>query len=545
MNEPSSILGQTGSEDVTIEAGVASDSQWVAARATQMRLVEADEAELTGDMRTLLRSRLRASALVLLMGFSVFIIYRAAADLFEWAHPDTPFLDAILIGQVLVAMVLGGCMVSLCRRCGAQASSRKLRAEELLIFGAPATFFCVWQFISMRDCAAAGQLLPRADSPWLMLMFTYAMFIPNTWRRAAVVLGSMVIVPIGLVVCLGLGDQICSAVIAEKSWEIALAGLTVAVGGAAAVIGVHTINSLRAEAFEARQLGQYRLGERIGSGGMGEVYLAEHQLMKRRCAIKVVRPEKAGDPRTLARFEREVRATARLSHWNNIDIFDYGRAADGTFYYVMEYLPGMSLAELVERHGPLPAERVVFLLRQTCDALSEAHVMGLIHRDIKPANIIAAQRGGLHDVAKLLDFGMVKPIQTERSSQITHDGLIAGSPLYMSPEQAVGDSWVDARSDIYSLGAVAYYLLSGRPPFQGNLPIKILIAHAHQDPAPLVELVPDVPPDLAGVVMRCLAKAPEDRYPSAAALAAALDACNLPRRWSYGVAAAWWAARRD
>ena len=161
---------------------------------------------------------------------------------------------------------------------------------------------------------------------------------------------------------------------------------------------------------------------------MGEVYLAEHQMMKRPCAIKLIRPNKARDPRALARFEREVRATAKLSHWNTVEIFDYGRTDDGTFYYVMEYLPGLSLSELVERHGPLPPERVIYLLEQTCDALRKAHAAGLVHRDIKPGNIFAAIRGGVYDVAKLLDFGLAKPIADDVERAIDagwHDHRLA------------------------------------------------------------------------------------------------------------------------
>ena len=188
------------------------------------------------------------------------------------------------------------------------------------------------------------------------------------------------------------------------------AGARPLIAAVASVCGTHLINTLRREVFEAKQLGQYRLVKLLGAGGMGEVYLAEHRMLKRPCAIKLIHPDRAGDPRVLARFEREVRMTARLSHWNTVEIFDYGRTDDGTFFYVMEYLPGLSLEDLLERHGPLPAERVVHLLRQTCHGLREAHEVGLIHRDIKPGNIFAAQRGGLYDVVKLLDFGLVKPV---------------------------------------------------------------------------------------------------------------------------------------
>jgi serine/threonine-protein kinase len=235
----------------------------------------------------------------------------------------------------------------------------------------------------------------------------------------------------------------------------------------------------------ARQLGQYKLKRPIGSGGMGDVYLAEHLLMKRPCAIKVIRPEKAGDPKVLARFEREVQATAKLSHWNSIDIFDYGRADDGTFYYVMEFLPGMSLAELVRRYGAMPAARALHLMKHACDALQEAHEVGLVHRDIKPANIFAAVRGGMFDVAKLLDFGLAKPLADADAAQLTQEGSITGSPMFMSPEQAIGDRDPDARSDVYAVGSVLYFLLTGRPPFDDENPMKVLIAHAHEQPTPL------------------------------------------------------------
>ncbi len=234
-----------------------------------------------------------------------------------------------------------------------------------------------------------------------------------------------------------------------------------------------------------------------------------------------------------------MQATAKLSHWNTVEIFDYGRTGDGTFYYVMEYLPGLNLQQLVEMFGPLPAERAIHLLMQTCDALSEAHAKGLVHRDIKPGNIFAANRGGVFDVAKLLDFGLVKPIADVNDSAVTQEGMIAGSPLFLSPEQATADA-VDARSDIYSLGATAYYLLTGHAPFEDVKPIKILMAHASQKPAPPSSLRPDVPVDLERVVMRCLAKLPSERYDSAKALRTALSECAAAGLWTRENASNWW-----
>jgi serine/threonine-protein kinase len=306
-----------------------------------------------------------------------------------------------------------------------------------------------------------------------------------------------------------------------------------------------TVSLLLPRRRAQQQLGQYRLISRLGAGGMGEVYLAEHCMLGRRCAIKVIRPEQAGDARVLARFEREVRMTARLSHWNTIEIFDFGRTEDGALYYAMEYLPGLSLENIIEQHGPMPAERVIHLLRQICQSLREAHGLGLIHRDIKPANLFAAQRGGMYDVAKLLDFGLVKPTAEDASAHLTHDGAISGTPLFMSPEQASGTGNVDARSDIYSLGAVAYALLTGRPPFERESRMEVLVAHIREEATPPSQLEPDVPADLEHIVLRCLAKTPADRYQSAASLEEALACCEAADQWTQACAARWWQARRE
>jgi serine/threonine-protein kinase len=292
---------------------------------------------------------------------------------------------------------------------------------------------------------------------------------------------------------------------------------------------------------EARQIGQYHLLHRIGAGGMGEVFLAEHQLLKRPCAVKLIRADSSDDPKALERFEREVRLTAQLTHWNTVEIFDYGRAEDGTYYYVMEYLPGLSLGQLVARYGPMPPERVVYLLRQVCQALREAHAAGLIHRDIKPTNIIAAQRGGVDDMAKLLDFGLARPIMQNFGRQLTAKGQVLGTPLFMAPEQARGVSQdVDARSDIYSMGAVAYYLLTARPPVEIEDGLEVMIAHARDPVVPPSEIRAGIPDDLERVVLRCLAKNPADRFQDAESLEQALAECACADRWNAKLAAQWW-----
>jgi eukaryotic-like serine/threonine-protein kinase len=207
---------------------------------------------------------------------------------------------------------------------------------------------------------------------------------------------------------------------------------------------------------------------------------------------------------------------------------------------VMEYLPGMSLGEIIERCGPMPPERVIHLLRQACDALAEAHGVGLVHRDIKPGNIFAATRGGVYDVAKLLDFGLVKPLIEEEPIHLTAGGTITGSPLFMSPEQALGDANPDGRSDIYSLGAVGYYLLTGHPPFEGDAALKVIFAHAHEPVIPPSTLRPGIPADLERVILHCLEKNPADRFQTAVELEEALGACGAAGQWNRERSTQWW-----
>ncbi len=369
-----------------------------------------------------------------------------------------------------------------------------------------------------------------------ILILTYGLYVPKSWRRAALVVGPLALLPFATLLVLILQHPEAMGWL-WKGWQLsdtprirlfvfdAMILLMLAVGS---TFGARTMSRLRRQVAEARQLGQYRLRRRLGAGGMGEVYLAEHQLLKRPCAVKLIRTDDATDPRALARFEREVRLTATLSHPNTVEIYDYGRAEDGTYYYVMEYLPGLSLAELVERYGPLPPARAVYLLRQVCGALREAHAAGLIHRDIKPSNIIAARRGGMDDVAKLLDFGLVRPAATVRAAYLSAEGQILGTPLFMSPEQATGSQELDERSDIYSLGAVAYYLLTGRPPFEGEDGIAVLIAHRPRPGGAAVAGPPWHPQGPGARRVALPGQGPAERYPDAASLERALG--TVPAR---------------
>lgn len=497
-------------------------------------LIEGSGPQLTRETHEILQRRLRLAATLLFAGFAVFFVRQLF--LTDYSSRESVYLLAL---NATTTSILGFFVVLFFTH-RSSITWWKLRVAEFFIFGMPAIYFLIiTSLVTYRSCMKGS--FDLLEGPWLLLVFTYALFIPNSWRRAAVIIGCMSLLPVMLLLVM---KASIPDVTRQLDWNTFIGFLLMmAVAGCGSVFGVKTIGGLRRQAFEARQLGQYRLTQRIGAGGMGEVYLAEHQMLKRPCVVKLIRPDKNKNAKVLARFQREVRATAKLSHWNTIEIFDYGCADDGTFYYVMEFLPGMNLGELVQRFGPLPPERAVFFLRQACDALAEAHAAGLVHRDIKPGNIFAAQRGGFYDVAKILDFGLVKPILDDEPIDLTVEGSITGSPLYMSPEQASGDTHPDPRSDIYSLGAVGYFLLTGRPPFTADKPLKVLLAHVHEAVTPPSVYRTDIPADLEQVILRCLAKAPVDRFPDAVSLAEALDACQSSGSWSHRIAAQWWQHR--
>jgi serine/threonine-protein kinase len=299
------------------------------------------------------------------------------------------------------------------------------------------------------------------------------------------------------------------------------------------------IHNLRREIRQAMRLGQYTLDQKLGEGGMGMVYRASHAMMRRPTAVKLLPLEKAGRA-SLARFEREVQQTARLTHPNTITIYDYGRTPDGVFYYAMELLDGASLEAVVERDGPQPPGRVVRVMEMVAGGLDEAHKLGIIHRDIKPANIYLCRQGGEFDIAKVLDFGLVKVVEGPEDANLTHDGVVTGTPQYLAPEALADPDNVDARTDIYALGAVGYYLLTGEQVFTGNI-VEILGHHLHSEPTPPSErLGRELPFELEAVVMQCLAKNPDDRPQSAGEIRARLAASLEVPRWRQADAHAWW-----
>ena len=309
-----------------------------------------------------------------------------------------------------------------------------------------------------------------------------------------------------------------------------------------AAVASGVIYGLQRQVEKARQLGQYRLENKIGQGGMGEVYKASHAMLRRPTAVKLLRAEMAGE-QSIARFEREVQLTSQLTHPNTIAIYDYGRTPDGVFYYAMEYLVGMDLDSHVKVHGAQPPERVVHILRQVCGSLAEAHSDGLVHRDVKPANIILCQRGLQSDVVKVVDFGLVKDVEASASATLSGANAVTGTPLYMSPEAISSPQTVDARSDLYAVGAVGYYLLTGKPLFDGDNLMEICSHQLHTDPpSPSDRLGQPVPADLEALITRCLAKKPDDRFASAVALDEALAGCAAAGKWTDADSRSWWDA---
>ena len=315
-----------------------------------------------------------------------------------------------------------------------------------------------------------------------------------------------------------------------------------------AVVISHVFTRLNEQVSRARELGSYQLGELLGSGGMGEVYRAKHRMLARPAAIKLIRREMLGHGSaelahaTIARFRREAEVAASLQSPHTVALYDFGVTQDQTFYLVMELLDGLDLEALIRKHGPLPANRVIHVLLQVCASLEEAHTQGLVHRDIKPANIHVGRFALEHDYVKVLDFGLVKAAGSAVDGQTlrTAAGQTPGTPAYMAPEMAL-DKEVDRRADLYAVGCVAYYALTGKLVFDATSALQMLAKHVCDSPVPLSQRTElPIPATLEQIVLGCLAKEPADRPPSAAALARALASVEL-ERWTEQQAQAWWA----
>ncbi len=327
--------------------------------------------------------------------------------------------------------------------------------------------------------------------------------------------------------------------------DLAVATVGVAVVAAIAVAITSTVYRLLRRVHVAERIGGYHLQQALGQGGMGTVYLAEHARMCRPSAVKVLEVSPSLDPTAVRRFEREIRLASSLSHPNTIAIHDYGRAEPDVFFYAMEHLVGLDLRSLVERFGPVLPSRATHILIQVCGSLAEAHRKEIVHRDLKPSNVFLTERGDIYDFVKVLDFGLAKEVHTGESRVITRTGTVLGTPHYLAPEAAFGAHNFEKRSDLYSLGCVAYWMMAGRTLFEGKTAVDVLAAHVRKEPIALSEVSEfTLPAPLEAAVMRCLAKKPEERYESVDELQRILSSVSFDEPWSPRRAEEWWGLHR-
>ena len=499
--------------------------------------------ELPSDL--LLEASKRLQVVALLLASAFFLanylshILDALVGLDEWFQSPANWLPSA--ATMLVSLLVY-----------ALARSQRLAPSKLmdvgLAFGALSSFG-----IATAEFWGAYSEAPYRDSDWFGLswvavwMLSYSVIIPN---RPAKTLLSLFVSAFAPAIIVGLSMRYAGTTIPVGPGQFFF-GLVlpylVCVG--MAHVGARVVYRLGTAVSRARELGSYRLIDILDRGGMGEVWRAKHRMLARPAAIKLIRPEALGetsvaDQTTIRRrFEREAQATASLCSPHTIDLFDFGVSQDGTFYYVMELLDGLDIQSLIKRFGPVPAARAIHVLRQACDSLGEAHEAGLIHRDIKPANIYLCRYGREVDFVKVLDFGLVKRHREPQDADLllTAEGTASGTPGYMSPEQVLGDRALDARTDLYALGCVGYWLLTGALVFEAETAMKSMMHHAHSDPVPPSERSElKISSELDSVILGCLAKDPDGRPQNADELSRALAGCAAEDTWNRHQARAWW-----
>ncbi len=458
------------------------------------------------------------------------------------------FTAAVDIGRVFpaeghpVGLWGFGVSVSMALAIAYAARTGAMRAERLLTVG------LLFQVVGALAITLAENTAPwPVDMPlkgisWVTFWITiFPLLVPcRPWRAAIYAFAAFAMGPLGYFLVIMINDYP-----ALQTGHLAAffgGNFTAALW---ATIASRVVWDLGRSVREARQLGSYHLVEKLGAGGMGEVWHATHQRLIRPAAVKLIRPRgfTHDQLRTLERrFEREAQATAALQSPHTVVLYDFGRNEDGVFYYAMELLDGVDLEQLVQQSGPLSSERVVHMLLQVCHSLADAHAHGLVHRDIKPSNILTCCHGGDFDHMKVLDFGLVKGDKLETNeSKLTADDTTSGTPAYIAPEMVAGEGEVDGRADIYSLGCVAYWLLTGQLVFTADTAMRLLFKHVQEAPvAPSQVTEVEIPAELETIVMACLAKAPEDRPQSAADLSDLLRAVPLRQPWTQARAERWW-----
>ncbi len=486
------------------------------------------------EARAYLQERLAVFSKALFWSFVALVVFLFA--MYSTYPTIQPHNQRLIYGTATLALAILAFLWRYLLLRGKRSMETLYRIDLLITIGSGVTFGIVAPLAYELQAAAYTCLLYES-----FVVFTRALLVPSSERRTLVV-SSLAFVPIliGTIVLAVLTEMKISTLEIPGPAFIAGDVLYNAVAVLLATTGSRIIYTLRGQVSEAKQLGQYTLEAKIGEGGMGTVYRAKHGLLRRETAIKVVQREKAGTD-ALVRFEQEVQLLSQLTHPNTVAVFDYGRSLNGEVYYAMELLDGVDLQRLVQLDGLQAPGRVVKILSQVCGALQEAHERGLIHRDIKPANIILCERGGAPDVAKVVDFGLVQEIKgavPDVSKQVL------GTPAYLAPENITDPSTVGPAVDLYALGAVGYFLLTGQLVFTGKTNGEIALKHVTDKPRPPSELAKSkIPELLEGVILKCLEKQPGDRYASATALAEALEAVSTAD-WDRECARTWWTAYR-
>ncbi len=480
------------------------------------------------ESRAYLQARLTLLLKYMFLSFGALLVflqvmYRAFPEIHEPALDRWIFLTSTT-SLVIMAVLWRGLLVR-----------RKLSFEAL--HGIDGFFTIGCGFVFGLAGVLAHDFRPSAYTCLIyqcFAMLTRSLVVPSTGQRTAV-LNTLSFVPMAtsaVIIAVWTTPEVPPPAFVLGFLVVSVVSVLLAAAGSQIIYG------LRRQANEAQQLGQYRLVRKIGEGGLGAVYLAHHVMLRRPTAVKLLLPDRIGAD-NLERFEREVRHMSQLTHPNTVAVFDYGVSPDGTFYYAMEYLGGgIDLEQLVRLHGPQPAGRVVPILVQVCGALQEAHDSGIVHRDIKPANIMLCERGGMFDVAKVVDFGLVKEITADTGASTQ---IILGTPAYIAPEAVTEPSTVGPAVDLYALGCVGYFLLTGRRVFQGNTAVDVCIQHVTAIPKKPSEVMATyVPLELEAVIMQCLEKLPARRPASATALADALSTLPPSGDWTDDAMRTWW-----
>lgn len=475
---------------------------------------------------------------------AIFFTLMALAD---WFFPFRTGLPAafrihtLTAGAFCVAVMVAG------RLTLAWAKRRGRTAVVAIVYAIVVEVAIVYYLLVYAMGVGGTYAHLTAAGALVMMIFVRTIILPMSWRQAVV---TNCLIWSFYPIAWSVDRMVCGVAPAPPSEYPDLVYATVVSFAAGSIVfgavGSHVLFGMRRRTFEASEAARYHIEDKIGSGGMGDVFLARHGTLKAECAVKICRIPAGADPQAVTRrFEREAQQVARLTHPNIVRVFDFGEMEDGSLYFAMERLRGVDLETFLQRHGPVPEDRLLCWMDQALRALEHAHAQGLVHRDLKPGNLFLADCGGEPDFVKVLDFGLAKVMWEGDGKKLTQAGDTAGTPWYMSPEQAQGRTALDHRADLYALGAVMFHLASGKPLFDAESPVGVMVQHVTEPPPPLRSVAPGVSPETEAVVARLLAKKPDDRFAGAREAREALRASPSWGRFTREKAIEWWASHGD